>query len=160
MRNLVCLPFWGQPETPCNVIRFFPKETCSCPSMGRCYHIMAVRMSIGLDTASCKQRINLSQLRRNSISRKDKTSGRKRLPVLQADDIQSTDIQSTDAQSANTQSTDNSSTDIQSKKQIALIMHTKSASSKVANRHDTTSGELVRLCCLCNRLHHRSVSWE
>ena len=32
---------------------------------------------IGLDTASCNQRINLTQLCRNSRSRKDKTSGRK-----------------------------------------------------------------------------------
>ena len=39
---------------------------------------MAVRMSIGLDTACCKRKINLTQLRRNSRSRRDKTSGRKR----------------------------------------------------------------------------------
>ena len=35
-------------------------------------------MSIGLDTACCKRKINLTQLRRNSRSRRDKTSGRKR----------------------------------------------------------------------------------
>ena len=61
-----------------NVIRLFPKESCSCPSTGRCYHIMAVRMSVGLDTTCCKRKINLSQLRRNTRSRRDKTSGRKR----------------------------------------------------------------------------------
>ena len=61
-----------------NVIRLFPTESCSCPSTSRCYHIMAVRMSIGLDTTSCKQKVNLTQLRRNNRSRKDKTSGRKR----------------------------------------------------------------------------------
>ena len=61
-----------------NVIRLFPKESCSCPSTGRCYHIMAVRMSIGLDIPCCEQKINLTQLPRNSRSRKDKTSGRKR----------------------------------------------------------------------------------
>ena len=59
-----------------NVIRLFPKESCSCPSTGRCYHIMAVRMSIGLDIPCYEQKINLTQLCRNNRSRKDKTSGR------------------------------------------------------------------------------------
>ena len=40
---------------------------------------------IGLDTASCNQRINLTQLCRNSRSRKDKTSGRKRPRVDDCD---------------------------------------------------------------------------
>ena len=44
----------GTTENP-NVIELFPKESCSCPSVGRCYHIMTVRMSIGLDTACSKQ---------------------------------------------------------------------------------------------------------
>ena len=39
---------------------------------------MAVRMSVGLDTTCCKRKINLTQLRRNTRSRRDKTSGRKR----------------------------------------------------------------------------------
>ena len=30
-------------------VRLFPKETCTCPSASLCYHIMAVRMSIGMD---------------------------------------------------------------------------------------------------------------
>ena len=59
-------------------VRIFPKESCTCPSVSRCYHIMAVRISIGLDKPDYKpKKINLSQLRRNTRSRKDKTSGRK-----------------------------------------------------------------------------------
>ena len=29
------------------VVRLFPKEYCSCPSKGQCYHIIAVKKSIG-----------------------------------------------------------------------------------------------------------------
>lgn len=57
-------------------VRLFPTESCSCPSTNRCYHLLAVRMSIGLDSKQSKQ-INLTQLRRNTRSRKDKKSGRK-----------------------------------------------------------------------------------
>ena len=32
-----------------HAVQLFPKETCTCPSTGLCYHIMAVRMSIGID---------------------------------------------------------------------------------------------------------------
>lgn len=32
------------------VVRLFPRESCSCPSSGLCYHIIAVKMSIGSDT--------------------------------------------------------------------------------------------------------------
>ena len=30
------------------VVTLFPKENCSCPSTGECYHLMAVRLSIGM----------------------------------------------------------------------------------------------------------------
>ena len=46
---------------------------------------------IRLDTASCNQRINLTQLRRNSRSRKDKTSGRKRPRVDDCDVVAAPD---------------------------------------------------------------------
>ena len=46
---------------------------------------------IGLDTASCNQSINLTQLHRNSRSRKDKTSGRKRPRVDDCDDVAAPD---------------------------------------------------------------------
>ena len=59
-------------------VRIFPKESCSCPSSSSCFHIMAVRISVGLEAANNQPRkINLSLLRRNTRSKKDKTSGRK-----------------------------------------------------------------------------------
>ena len=60
-----------------HAIRLFPKESCTCPSTSRCYHILAVRMSIGLEDVDSKQKVSLSQLRRNTRSRGDKKSGRK-----------------------------------------------------------------------------------
>ena len=40
--------------------------TCSCPAVGRCYHIMAARRSIGLFDSCQKKKINLTQLRKNT----------------------------------------------------------------------------------------------
>jgi len=60
-------------------VRLFPKESCTCPATSQCYHILAARISIGLDTPNMKRKkVHLSQLRRNTRARKDKTSGRKR----------------------------------------------------------------------------------
>lgn len=60
-------------------VTLFPKETCQCPSTGRCYHIIAARLSIGLEAEDDKKRIcNLTQLRKNSRLRKNKKSGGKR----------------------------------------------------------------------------------
>ena len=64
----------GNPQA----VRLFPKETCTCPSASLCYHIMAVRMSIGMDQQKPLSKVNLSRLRRNARSKKDKTSGRKK----------------------------------------------------------------------------------
>ena len=62
-----------------HVVTLFTKETCSCPSTSICYHIMAAKLSIGQDDDVTKRKkINLSQLRKNARSRKEKTSGRKR----------------------------------------------------------------------------------
>ncbi len=61
-----------------SAVRLFPTESCSCPSTGRCYHIMAVKMSVGLRDKESKKSVNLTQLRRNTRSRMDKRSGRKR----------------------------------------------------------------------------------
>ena len=60
-----------------HAIRMFPKESCTCPSTGRCYHIIAVRMSIGLEDVNSQRKVNLTQLRRNTRSRTEKRSGRK-----------------------------------------------------------------------------------
>lgn len=60
-----------------HAVRMFPKESCTCPSTSRCYHILAVRMSIGLEDLDSKCKVNLTQLRRNTCARREKKSGRK-----------------------------------------------------------------------------------
>ena len=60
-----------------HAVRVFPTESCTCPSTSQCYHILAVRISIGLDDANSKKKVNLTQLRRNKRSRIEKRSGRK-----------------------------------------------------------------------------------
>jgi len=60
-----------------HAVKLFPKESCSCPSTSRCYHIIAARISIGLQCDDYKKNINLTQLRKNTRSRVEKKSGRK-----------------------------------------------------------------------------------
>ena len=61
------------------IVRLFPREMCSCPSSGICYHIIAVIISIGSETSVTKHhKLNLSMFRKRTRNRKDKTSGRKR----------------------------------------------------------------------------------
>ena len=68
----------GSGDKP-HAVRLFPNETCTCPSTTQCYHILAAKMSIGFDDDSKtpKKKINLTQLRRNARSRREKKSGRK-----------------------------------------------------------------------------------
>ena len=63
-----------------HAVRLFPKETCTCPSTESCYHIIAAKLSIGMNVQTNKHtpRVNLSGLRRNARPKKDKTSDRKR----------------------------------------------------------------------------------
>ena len=59
-----------------HVVTLFPKETCSCPSTTTCCHILAAKMSLGVDQKQQSQhRVNLTQLRRNARSRREKKSG-------------------------------------------------------------------------------------
>lgn len=62
------------------VVKLHPKESCSCPATGTCYHIMGVKLSLGLNvpesTTSSKR--NLSRLCKATRSRKEKKTGRKR----------------------------------------------------------------------------------
>ena len=60
-----------------HAVRLFPSESCTCPSTGLCYHLLAVQMSIGLKQSTPAKRINLTQLRRNTRSRRELRSGRK-----------------------------------------------------------------------------------
>ena len=60
------------------VVSLFPKETCSCPAVGNCYHIVAAKQAIGLSVVEHKKPINLTQLRKAARKRPEKTAGRKR----------------------------------------------------------------------------------
>ena len=60
------------------VVTLFPHETCSCPSSGACYHILAVKMSLGIKESTVPSKQNLAKLRKNSRCRKEKRCGRKR----------------------------------------------------------------------------------
>ena len=60
-----------------HAVQIFPSESCTCPLTARCYHILAVRMSVGLEDVSSKRIVDLTQLRRNACGKADKQSGRK-----------------------------------------------------------------------------------
>lgn len=60
------------------VVTLYPSETCSCPSTGVCYHILAVKMSLGMRETVLPTKKNLSKFRKNTRSRKEKKCGRKR----------------------------------------------------------------------------------
>ena len=50
------------------VLTLFPKEKCSCPSTSSCYHILAAKMSIGLDhnQQSSKTKTQFNPVAQNS----------------------------------------------------------------------------------------------
>lgn len=60
------------------VVRLYPKEYCSCPATSLCYHVIAVRLSLGMEISQETKRVNLSQLKRNTRTKVYKKSGRKR----------------------------------------------------------------------------------
>lgn len=60
------------------VVTLFPRPSCSCPSTGECYHILAAKLIMGMSVSTKPTRKNLTQLRRNTRSKKDKKSGRKK----------------------------------------------------------------------------------
>ena len=63
-------------ETP-YVVRLFPKETCSCPAVKMCYHLMACKMMIGQDLHDdTKPNMTLLQQKVRQKN-KEKPSGRK-----------------------------------------------------------------------------------
>ena len=62
------------------VVTMHPRETCSCLSTGSCYHILAAKMSLGIQVMTKPSRMNLTQLRKNTRSRKEKKSGKKPRP--------------------------------------------------------------------------------
>ena len=61
-----------------HAVTLFPKETCTCPSTTSCYHILAAKMSIGMNVQTIPSRWILRELRRKARLGKKKKSGRKR----------------------------------------------------------------------------------
>lgn len=45
------------------MVTLFPKQTCTCPSTGECYHIMATKLSLGMATGK-DNTPNLTKLRK------------------------------------------------------------------------------------------------
>ncbi len=58
-------------------VRIFPKESCSCSSTKKCFHLAACEMSIGLEP-HFDGKINLGELRRKERLKLERPSGRKR----------------------------------------------------------------------------------
>ena len=52
-------------------------ETCQCPSSSRCYHVIAVKMFMGLAVNQDSRDICLRSLSKRSLKRSDKKSGGK-----------------------------------------------------------------------------------
>ena len=70
------------------VVRLFPAASCSCPAVGRCYHVVAARLAVGIHDIAERCKINLIQLRKNTRKHPDKTSGRKRPRVAEVRSIE------------------------------------------------------------------------
>jgi hypothetical protein len=62
----------GQKGKHC--VTLFPKETCQCVSTSTCYHILAAKMSIGLEAIQKNRVVNLRALSKNSKKKIDKKS--------------------------------------------------------------------------------------
>jgi len=60
------------------VVKIYPKENCSCGCKTSCYHIMAVKLSLGIDISTDRKLLNLTSLRKRCRTNVDKTCGRKR----------------------------------------------------------------------------------
>jgi hypothetical protein len=58
-------------------VEMFPQEKCLCPSLGTCYHIIAVRMTLNSDNIDEKRVYNLTQLLKNSCKCPNKKAGKK-----------------------------------------------------------------------------------
>ena len=58
-------------------VTLFPRETCQCESTSTCYHILAARISIGLESVQKNRVVNLRALSKNSKNFFYKKSGRK-----------------------------------------------------------------------------------
>ena len=68
-----------------NAVALFPKQSCTCASTKECYHIIAAKISLRLHSKEVTSVINMTELRRNTRTRKEKKSGRKKFTPVAAD---------------------------------------------------------------------------
>ena len=62
----------GSGDKP-QAVKLFPKETCTCVSTVQCYHILAAKLSIGMQNLEHQRKpFNLSQLRKNARAKTEK----------------------------------------------------------------------------------------
>ena len=59
------------------VVKLFPSTSCSSPTKGRCYHVKAAQLAVGICEKPNRRQLNLTQLRKNKRKRQDHTCGRK-----------------------------------------------------------------------------------
>ena len=59
------------------VVTLHPKETCSYPAGGTCYHIMAACLSIGMKEIPKSKERNFSMLHKTAKGKSRQKSGRK-----------------------------------------------------------------------------------
>ena len=64
-----------------HVVTLGPKETCSCPSLGGCYHIIAARMCTGYDTNMQPKEFTFTQLAKISRKRQNRLPSKKTSPA-------------------------------------------------------------------------------
>jgi hypothetical protein len=120
------------------VVSLQPTATCSCPSVGECYHIKAIKEIVGLPRASNAR--NLTKLKRNARPKKLK-SGRKRPRIADLDPV--------DRQQMATPTSPNPSPSLQ--KTTALDLTTlplKCSSWQDTNRDPEEVPDAVKSCCI------------
>ncbi|CAL4196908.1 unnamed protein product, partial [Meganyctiphanes norvegica] len=61
-----------------HLVKLNPKETCTCAAVTTCYHILAVKMSIGMSILPKKEPVNLTLLTKKNRRKNDGKSGRKK----------------------------------------------------------------------------------
>jgi hypothetical protein len=63
-----------------------PQETCQCPSLCSCYHILAAKICLGVEDLQEKNIYNLTQLRKNNRKKPNKKAGKKARRPCDVDD--------------------------------------------------------------------------
>ncbi len=58
-------------------IQLWPKTSCTCPSRGKCYHIIACQMSLGMYDTKEKSSLNISEIMKENEKAKHTRRGKK-----------------------------------------------------------------------------------